>query len=96
MYELCCMGLPTVCFYFAENQRRMAECFAKRTEIWNTGNFAKDKDAVITRLLERLSELEKNEILRKRIGMQVAQLVDGKGAVRLAERMADILKGNPA
>ena len=96
MYELCCMGLPTVCFYFAENQRRMAECFAKRTEIWNAGNFAKEKDVVLTRLLERLLELETNETLRNRIGTQAVQLVDGKGAARLAERMEAWLKGNPA
>lgn len=87
MYELCSMRLPAVCFYFAENQRQMAECFDQTTEIKNAGNITEDREGVLKRLLERLSGLERDAALRERIRGQMAELTDGRGAVRLAEEL---------
>lgn len=87
MYELCSMRLPAVCFYFAENQRRMAECFDRTTEIKNAGNITEDREGVLKCLLERLSGLERDAALRERIRGQMAELTDGCGAVRLAEKL---------
>lgn len=87
MYELCSMRLPAVCFYFAENQRQMAEYFDRTTAIKSAGNITKDREGVLERLLKRLSELERDASLREQIRRQMAELTDGCGAVRLAEKL---------
>ena len=84
MYELCSMQLPVICFYFAENQRQMAECFAGTTEIINAGNITEDREAVIDKICEGLHVLEQDAKLRNRIRRQMAELTDGSGAMRIA------------
>ena len=96
MYELCSMRLPAVCFYFAENQRQMAEYFDKRTEIRNAGNILENREAVLERLLARLGELERDSALRERIRRQMSELTDGRGAVRLAEKLIACARGENA
>lgn len=88
MYELCSMQLPTVCFYFAENQHRMAECFGNMTEIVNAGNITADREAVIGTLCESLRALEQDRGLRDRIRHQMAELTDSNGAARIAAELA--------
>jgi len=87
MYELCCMRLPAVCFYFAENQRQMAEWFQERTEIQNAGDIRKDRAGVLERLLHRLDELERDGALRRRIRGQMERITDGRGALRIGEEI---------
>ena len=87
MYELCSMQLPVVCFYFAENQRQMAECFGDTTEIVNAGNITADRDAVLTKLCENLCALEQDDKLRDRIRRQMSELTDGSGAARIAAEL---------
>lgn len=94
MYELCRMGVPSVCFYFAENQRRMAECFAARTGVINGGNLAVLEVEVLEKLLGRLKELEESISLRLLIREQMVKLVDGQGACRIAEEMIDYIGQN--
>lgn len=87
MYELCSMQLPVVCFYFAENQRRMAEYFDRKTDIVNAGNLSKDREAVLERLLAGLTRLEQDGAVRERIRLQMGSLTDGRGAWRIAEAL---------
>ncbi len=87
MYELCSMRIPAVCFYFAENQRRMAACFARTTEIQNAGNIMEARERVLDRLLTRLRELEQDGALRERIRRQMGMLTDGRGADRIANAL---------
>lgn len=89
MYELCSMQLPTICFYFAENQRQMAECFGNTTEIINAGNITADREAVIDRICEGLHLLEQDAELRKCIRRQMAELTDGGGAMRIATELTE-------
>ncbi len=87
MYELCSMRLPAVCFYFAENQRRMAEYFDRFTEIKSAGNIAENRERVLEGLLTRLTRLEEDGQLRRRIREQMETLTDGLGARRIAESL---------
>lgn len=95
MYELCSMRLPAVCFYFAENQRQMAECFDRTTEIRNAGNIMEHGEAVIDALVKRLTELELDKELRGRIRRQMETLTDGNGAARIAEKLLQLLETQP-
>lgn len=87
MYELCSMRIPAVCFYFAENQKKMAACFGRTTEIQNAGNITEARERVLDRLLDRLRELEQDGALRERIRKQMGALTDGRGAGRIAEAL---------
>lgn len=87
MYELCSMQLPVVCFYFAENQRQMAECFGDTTKVVNAGNITLDHEAVLERICKGLTKLEEDGSLRREIRRQMQELADGKGAARIAAAM---------
>lgn len=87
MYELCSMQLPSLCFYFAENQRQMAECFGSTTDIINAGNITADKDAVLERICRGIAALEQDSALRSVIRTQMKELTDGSGAKRIATEL---------
>ena len=87
MYELCSMQLPVICFYFAENQRQMAECFGDTTEIVNAGNITAGRENVIDRICQELSVLEQDKEKRMRIRNQMAELTDGMGTSRIAAEL---------
>ena len=87
MYELCSMGLPTVCFTFADNQRLQAECFDRTTEVKNAGNMTDHPEETINRIAERLTQLEQDSALRQTVREQMLGLVDGRGAIRIAEAL---------
>lgn len=84
MYELCSMQLPAICFYFAENQRQMAECFGDMTSIINAGNITLEQEHVLESICNGLTALEQDGALRARIRSQMQELTDGGGAVRIA------------
>lgn len=88
MYELCSMGLPTVCFTFADNQRLQAECFDRTTEVKNAGSMADRPEETVDRIAERLTQLEQDNALRQTVREQMLGLVDGRGAIRIAEALS--------
>ena len=83
MYELCCMRLPTVCFYFAENQRQMAQWFQGMTEIESAGDVRENREEVLKKIVERLGEL------RTRFREQMRMITDGRGAWRIGTALRD-------
>ena len=87
MYELCSMGLPTVCFTFADNQRLQAECFDRTTGVRNAGSMTDQPAETIDRIAERLTQLEQDSALRQTVREQMLGLVDGRGAIRIAEAL---------
>lgn len=87
VYEVCAIGVPMICFYFAENQRQGAQALAGLTDIVNAGAFAEDKEQVVSNILQALNHCIYDRIYRERLSVQERTLVDGKGAVRLAEEI---------
>jgi len=87
MLELCAMQLPAVSFYFAENQRQMAEYFDTTTEIKNAGNITTDRESVLENILRQLEKLEQDVVLRNKIRTQMCEITDGKGAERIADEL---------
>ena len=65
----------------------MAEYFDRFTEIKSAGNIAQNREAVLTALLGRLTQLEEDGQLRRRIREQMETLTDGRRAWRIAERL---------
>ncbi len=84
LYELCSVGVPTVGFYFAENQRRNMEAFGKMTPVMNAGDFSAAPENVFNFIEREVEMLRLESGLRQRISLAVRTIVDGKGAERLA------------
>ncbi len=87
MYELCVMGVPTVCCYYVENQRRIAEGFAEQIGLCNAGDFSKEADSVLLRICKEIQTLHKDYETRKDLSEKMKQLCDGSGAKRIAEAL---------
>lgn len=90
MYELATMGLPVLTFYFVENQRRIAEGFAKKGAAIGLGAFEASKPEVFEETLaSELNRLAGDYELREQIRKRAMECVDGMGAVRIAGALAE-------
>lgn len=87
LYELCSIGVPTVGFYFAENQRKNMEAFGKLTPVMNAGDFSAYPERVLDFILKEVEVLCGGKELREKISWAMRSLVDGKGADRLAKEL---------
>lgn len=85
LYELCAMGVPVIAFSFAENQERLVQNFVKRGIVQYGGNYRTDGNKMIQNTIAGLETLLENENLRAEYRKKARTLVDGKGAVRIAE-----------
>lgn len=85
LYELCAVGLPSIGFYFAENQKQNMETFGKTTPIMNAGDFSMQPGQVMQFIEKEVRILAESFDLREKISMAMKTIVDGKGAERLAK-----------
>lgn len=93
IYEVSALGVPMICFYFAENQRQGAEEIEKLTDIVNAGCLADNKENVVENIVYALKKCIYSKAYRDKIHMQEMKLVDGKGAGRLANEILSLIKG---
>lgn len=89
VYELCAVGLPILCFSFAENQIRIADAFKKKSIAGFSGDYKKEGQAMFSGLLPKLKELTGDAALRQKLSQTGRELIDGRGAKRLAEQLMD-------
>lgn len=92
IYEVSVLGVPMICFYFAENQRQGAQALARLTDIENAGCFTENKAAVIHNIINGLLHCIDDKAYRQRLYAQEKELIDEKGARRLAEAVLEIDK----
>ena len=90
-YELCSVGVPTVGFYFAENQRRNMETFAEFTPVKNAGDFSKEPEQALDLIEKEVETLCREKRVREEMSRIMRTVVDGKGAERLAEGFLAVL-----
>lgn len=87
MYELSALGVPTVCCYYVENQRRIAEGFAEHTKVVNAGNYAEDSEKTLERIAQEIESLIGNYEKRAVLSASMKEVADGQGARRLAQQL---------
>lgn len=90
VYEVSALGVPMICFYFVENQRQIAEEIGKLTSVINCGNFAAQKEEVCNKAVQALLHCVKEEMYRKQLYAEERKLVDGQGAMRIANALIEI------
>ncbi len=92
IYEVSSLGIPMIVFYFAENQKQGAETLEQITDIVNAGCFAENSGQVTERIVDALIKCVQNKEYRTVLFAQEKELVDGKGAGRIAQRLSDYLQ----
>ena len=91
MYELCTMGVPTICCYYVENQRRIAEYFGRETSMLNAGDFSKNPENVLESIKDRTLELIESKAVRKQLAIEMQKVTDGMGAWRIADELMEFV-----
>lgn len=86
MYELAAIGVPTICFSFADNQVKIGEAFGKEAAVY-AGKFEKEPEHVIKNVTDGLEKLVVSRDMRLAFSQKMNATTDGRGAARIAEQM---------
>lgn len=88
--ELCACGIPTIGFALADNQIYGLEAYSKDGIIKYVGDVRSGKVRVIDNIESNLEEFICDERLRKRQGEIAHNIIDGHGAMRIAQEIASL------
>lgn len=94
MYELCAVGVPIICFSFADNQERLVETFREKGLACYGGNYLKEKEEMPGRVVEYIRLLAESKTQREDYSHREKRLVDGKGAERIAKELTGVTEEN--
>ena len=92
LYECCAAGLPTAFFVVADNQEPDAEAFSEKYNLIYLGDFRKDREGVLKNIILAIENLSSNILLRKTMSKKMQEIVDGKGAQRIANLLTRIFE----
>lgn len=87
MYELCAVGVPTLCFSFVDNQELIVKTFLQKKLVAYGGDYLTEKEMFPANVAAALEALAGDRELRQWYSDRVRQLVDGCGADRIAEAL---------
>lgn len=87
LYELSAMGVPTITYSFADNQLRNVQQFMEDKLMDYAGDGR--KPGVEEEISRYFDLLDRNIELRKTRSKRMQQLIDGKGADRIAELLSE-------
>lgn len=88
VYELAAMGVPFICFSYAENQEMITEYLDREEIAYSAGKYHKDPEAVLKRIAEQAIALVRDYGKRCDCFFRERKLTDGMGAERLAGILA--------
>jgi len=87
LFELSAMGVPTVCFQTADNQRYDREFFGEQERMLYAGDIRQDREECLSAISENLKKLLADAALRERMSEALFAVTDGHGAERIAEQI---------
>ena len=94
LYELCALGIPCISFSMAENQKIMAETFSDTGAVPYAGDIqnksSEDIHFILTNIKIHLISLSRDSSKRMAQHKIMRELVDGCGAVKIAERLCKL------
>lgn len=85
IYELSAIGVPFVCFSYAENQEKLTEFIGQKDVAGYAGAFHQNPQKTLEEIARQIECLMGDIALRKHYNQKEKELVDGKGAARIAE-----------
>jgi len=88
LYELCAVGVPTICFVVAENQRANALGLSSRRAVVYAGNAAEVAVAEGAAFFTpHIHALAADFPRRRALSLRMKSIVDGRGAARIAAEL---------
>lgn len=87
LYELCAMGIPTASFILADNQKEAACAFQAAGAIPLLGDIRTQEAGLFAAARDWLLEMIRQKEKRMESARIMQQLVDGRGALRIAEHL---------
>ena len=87
MYELSAVGVPTLCFSFVDNQEEIVRGFVDQGLVCFGGNYLAQGEGMLEMLVEKMALLVSDRRLRQAYSEKQRQMVDGKGAERIAQAL---------
>lgn len=87
VYELCALGVPFVCFSYAENQEALTEYAGRQKIGLCAGKYHGDSAGTLDNIGNLVRRAAEDWQLRRQLSQRAKGLVDGLGAKRLAEGM---------
>ncbi|MCR5688380.1 MAG: hypothetical protein K6G58_10215, partial [Lachnospiraceae bacterium] len=86
-YECCAAALPAVLYSISDDQLPDARWLSENRIMFYAGDIRDGMEPVLLKISEYLSELMASEKLQKEMSERSRQIIDGKGAVRIAAAM---------
>lgn len=90
LYELCAIGVPTVVFSMADNQMEFVKAFDKAGAVRYAGD-ARTDHRLVQKIATWGTASVDNKGFRKRMSDKARNLIDGKGAERIAREILELL-----
>ncbi len=91
IYELSAIGVPFVCFSYAENQERLTEYIGNMQMAGYGGAYHKNASETLVSIAKQIEELKSNTKIRLEYSAKERKLVDGEGAKRIAHILQDVV-----
>ena len=92
VYELAALGVPFICFSYAENQEALVEYVGGRQIAGSAGAWHRDQPKTLETIGRLFKELAADPGLRRSYSESGRAMTDGKGAGRLAREIADLAR----
>lgn len=92
IYEVSALGVPMLVFYFADNQRQGAEEINNKTHVINCGDFSQTPELTVEKAVSALLRCVQEKSYRELLQQEEKQLVDARGAYRIAEAILRLPK----
>lgn len=90
IYELAALGIPLICFSYAENQEALTAYVGKREIAGYAGAWHKDSAGTLNRMEKLFTEFVRSRQRRQDCSAKEGAITDGKGSVRLAEALMEL------
>ncbi|MCM1188882.1 MAG: UDP-2,4-diacetamido-2,4,6-trideoxy-beta-L-altropyranose hydrolase [bacterium] len=93
VYELAAVGVPLICFSYAENQEVLTEYIGTMGVAGYAGAYHREPEETLNRLEELFDGLNGSNELRRSFYEAERRLADGRGAERLARVLWELKRG---
>lgn len=84
VYELCSIGVPFICFSYAENQEKAVDYMGENRIALSAGRYHINAERCLEDMKEAFERLFVDENLRRELSDCEREIVDGRGAERIA------------
>lgn len=85
VYELCSIGVPFICFSYAENQEKLVSYIGEQEIALSAGKYHVDASSCLDGMKRGFTRLKGDYTLRKECSEREKKVVDGLGAKRIAQ-----------